>query len=104
MGDDLAFENRRRHVRVPLGLPVQIYIGGDRAPITVELVDLAEGGVRFRALGDEGRARVGQRARFTASHDITLDTFPGAGHVFFIEKIAPKVRTTVSDWLTRHSL
>jgi len=65
MGDDLAFQNRRRHVRVPVGLPVQIHVGGDRAPLTVELVDLAEGGVRFRALGDEGRARVGQRARFT---------------------------------------
>jgi pimeloyl-ACP methyl ester carboxylesterase len=45
-----------------------------------------------------------QRARFTASRDLTLDTIHGAGHVFFIEKIAPAVRTTLSDWLTRHRL
>jgi hypothetical protein len=46
----------------------------------------------------------GQRDLFTGSHDVTLATFAGAGHVFFIERIAPKVRATLSQWLTRHGL
>jgi len=53
-------------VRVPVGLPVQIHIDGGRTPIMVELVDLAAGGVRFRAQGgEEDGARLGQRASFT---------------------------------------
>jgi hypothetical protein len=72
MADARVFENRRRHVRVPVGLPVQIHIDDDDAPSMVELVDLAEGGVRFRMLGDEPRARLGRRVRFTfvvSGHD-----------------------------------
>jgi len=62
---EMRAEDRRRHVRVPVGLPVQIRIGGDDgAAITVELVDLAEGGVRFRFL-EAGEARLEQRAAFT---------------------------------------
>jgi pimeloyl-ACP methyl ester carboxylesterase len=45
-----------------------------------------------------------QKARFTGSHDVTLATFAGAGHVFFIERIAPLVRATLSAWLTWHGL
>src|ERR1700712_176962 len=58
-----ALAERRRHLRTPVGLPVQIHLTGRSGALTVELVDLAEGGVRFRSLGDE--ARVDQRVWFT---------------------------------------
>ena len=53
-------QNRRRHPRFPLGLPVTLYIAGRTHPITVEVVDLSAGGVRLRVL--EGTLRVGERA------------------------------------------
>lgn len=53
---------RRRHSRFPLGLPVKVHLAGRTDPITVELMDIAEGGVRFRALSDE--VRLDERAAF----------------------------------------
>ena len=45
-----AHGNRRRHMRFPLGLPVELYVAGREAPIIVEVVDVSAGGVRLRAL------------------------------------------------------
>jgi hypothetical protein len=51
---------RRRHSRFPLGLPVRLQLAGREEPITVEMMDISEGGGRFRTVGDE--VRVDQRA------------------------------------------
>jgi hypothetical protein len=55
-------KNRRKHARVPVGLPVEVHIAGGKKPIIVELMDIAPGGIRFRSLSDE--VRIGQRATF----------------------------------------
>jgi hypothetical protein len=57
-----SMSDRRRHSRFPLGLPVKVHLDGRADPITVELMDIAEGGVRFRAGRDE--VRVDQTAAF----------------------------------------
>lgn len=45
-------KNRRRHPRIPVGLPVEVRVSGRESPFIVELVDIAKAGVRFRSLGD----------------------------------------------------
>lgn len=55
-------DDRRQHLRFPLGLPVRLHITGRAEPLTVELVDVGEGGVRFRALEDG--VSLDQRAAF----------------------------------------
>jgi hypothetical protein len=55
--------NRRKHARVPVGLPVEVHIAGAPTPTIVELMDIAPGGIRFRALSED--VRLGQRATFT---------------------------------------
>jgi hypothetical protein len=55
-------DDRRRHSRFPLGLPVRLHVSGRDEPLTVELVDIGKGGVRFRALEDG--VSVDQRAAF----------------------------------------
>lgn len=55
-------QNRRKHARVPVGLPVEVHISGLAAPLIVELMDIAPGGVRFRALTEQ--VSVDQRATF----------------------------------------
>jgi hypothetical protein len=59
---DLGHINRRRHPRVPVGLPVEVHLSGSDTPLTVELTDIAAGGVRFRALSND--VKVEQRAKF----------------------------------------
>ncbi|HEX3901841.1 MAG TPA: PilZ domain-containing protein [Polyangia bacterium] len=59
---DIGHANRRRHPRVPVGLPVEVHLSGRLAPLTVELSDIAAGGVRFRAPAND--VILGQRARF----------------------------------------
>ncbi|HET6151132.1 MAG TPA: PilZ domain-containing protein [Polyangia bacterium] len=44
---------RRRHVRVALGLPVGVHLAGRPSPLTVELLDISVTGGRFRCLGDK---------------------------------------------------
>ena len=56
-------QNRRKHARVPVGLPVEVQISGIATPLIVELMDIAPGGIKFRALTDQ--VRVDQRATFT---------------------------------------
>ena len=55
-------QNRRKHARIPVGLPVEVHISGLAAPLIVELMDIAPGGIRFRALTDQ--VRLDQRATF----------------------------------------
>lgn len=55
--------NRRRHARVPVGLPVEVHVDDRLETLTVELIDIAAGGVRLRPLGASDVA-VDQRATF----------------------------------------
>jgi PilZ domain len=55
-------ENRRRHPRIPVGLPVEVHVSGHTDAMTVELIDIAVGGVRFRTAAND--VTVDQRARF----------------------------------------
>jgi len=55
-------QNRRKHARVPVGLPVEVHISGLAAPLIVELMDIAPGGIRFRSLTDQ--VTIGQVATF----------------------------------------
>src|SRR3954447_15808501 len=54
--------NRRKHARVMVGLPVEVHVSGVAAPLIVELMDIAPGGIRFRSLTDE--VALGQIATF----------------------------------------
>jgi len=55
-------QNRRKHARVPVGLPVEVHISGSAAPMVVELMDIAPGGIRFRSLTEQ--VALDQRATF----------------------------------------
>jgi len=61
-------QNRRKHARVPVGLPVEVHISGLAKPLIVELMDIAPGGIRFRSLTDQ--VALDQRAtfKFTAAN------------------------------------
>ena len=59
---DQGHTNRRRHPRIPVGLPVEVHLSGREAPLTVELTDIAAGGVRFRAPSND--VKLDQRAKF----------------------------------------
>ncbi len=56
-------DNRRRHPRVQLGLPVEVHVDDLAETLTVELIDIAAGGVRLRPLASSG-ITVGRRATF----------------------------------------
>ena len=87
-------KNRRKHARVAVGLPVEVHIGDATAnPLIVELMDIAPGGIRFRALSDE--VRLGQRAKFTftvadhgqcAAEGAVLRTQPGGVFIVALER------------------
>jgi hypothetical protein len=53
-------QNRRRHKRFPLGLPVELHVAGRAQPVIVEVVDVSAGGVRLRAL--ESAVKVAEQA------------------------------------------
>jgi hypothetical protein len=42
--------DRRRHERVPVGLPVEVHLDDRSETLTVELIDIAAGGARMRPL------------------------------------------------------
>ena len=87
-------KNRRKHARVPVGLPVEVHIGGgDSKRLIVELMDIAPGGIRFRSLDDD--VRLGQRAKFTftvadhgqcAAEGSVLRTQPGGVFIVALER------------------
>jgi hypothetical protein len=62
MTQERVQEDRRRHARFRLGLPVKMHLDGDATPMTVELIDIGEQGVRFRLPGDS--MQLDQRAAF----------------------------------------
>jgi PilZ domain len=43
-------EDRRRHERVAVGLPVEVHVDDHPETLTVELMDIAAGGARLRPL------------------------------------------------------
>jgi hypothetical protein len=59
-----ASQNRRRHARFVLGLPVKLHVESRDPPITVEVVDLSEGGARLRAFACPVRADQHATLRF----------------------------------------
>jgi len=101
---DFGHVNRRRHPRVPLGLPVEVHLSGRLDALTVELSDIAAGGVRFRAPASD--VTVGQRARFMfvvegsgvcdAEGSITR-TNPGGEFIVELDQTSPAFRTFVSS-------
>lgn len=52
---------RRRHLRIPLGVPVRVHLA-DRRAMTLELVEVSAGGGSFRTVHE--RPGLGQRAAF----------------------------------------
>jgi len=64
-GQGRVRQNRRKHARVPVGLPVEVRISGLADPLIVELMDIAPGGIRFRALTDQ--VKIDQRATFKST-------------------------------------
>jgi len=53
---------RRRHPRVPLGVPVRVHMAGEARPTTIELVEVSGGGGSFRTAGQ--LPSLGQRVAF----------------------------------------
>jgi len=101
---DLGHANRRRHPRVPVGLPVEVHLSGHDDALTVELSDIAAGGVRFRAPAND--VTIGQRARFmfvvegsgacAAEGQITRIS-PGGEFIVQLDKTSPAFRAFVSS-------
>jgi hypothetical protein len=56
-------QNRRKHARVPVGLPVEVHISGVAMPLIVELMDIAPGGIRFSLAHGSGGARPGRHVQ-----------------------------------------
>jgi hypothetical protein len=50
--------DRRRHMRVPLGMPVRVHFAGQEAAVTVEMRDLSHGGCYFRGAPATTSARL----------------------------------------------
>ena len=59
-------QNRRKHARVPVGLPVEVHVSGVAAPLIVELMDIAPGGIRFRSLTDRSASARSRPSSFTS--------------------------------------
>ena len=57
-------QDRRRHARFPLGLPVGVRLAGRRTPLMVELVDLSKSGARFHTIDGSADVHVADRATF----------------------------------------
>jgi hypothetical protein len=88
-----VLKNRRKHARVPVGLPVEVHISGGSQPLIVELMDIAPGGIRFRSLDEN--VHLGQRATFTftvadhgqcAAEGAVLRTQPGGVFIVALER------------------
>jgi len=68
-------DDRRQHLRFPLGLPVTIHVEGHDEAVAVEIVDIALKGVRFRA--SDRALPVDQRVSFgfvTSDHRTCVAT------------------------------
>jgi hypothetical protein len=78
-----AEQNRRRHARFPLGLPVRLQVVGRPEPLIVEIVDVSAGGVRLRSLGDEVRPKERATLRFLLPDQRAC---AAEGHVLRVER------------------
>lgn len=56
--DEKNSADRRRHPRVPLGMPVRVHFAGHTMPVTVELRDISLGGCYFRGAAAPRSARL----------------------------------------------
>ena len=52
------YADRRRHMRVPLGMPVRVHFAGHQMPVTVEMRDISHGGCYFRGAAAPASARL----------------------------------------------
>jgi hypothetical protein len=95
-------KNRRRHPRMPVGLPVEVHLSGRASPLIVELVDIAKAGVRFRSLGDDP-VEIDQQASFTfmvegsgkCSAEGRVSRVDGTEFIVILEKANPRFRDFV---------
>ena len=62
MTPEEARGDRRRYQRFRLGLPVNVHVAWRNAPVTVQMVDIGQKGVRFRSGSDA--LRLDQEAAF----------------------------------------
>ncbi|HVZ88222.1 MAG TPA: PilZ domain-containing protein [Polyangia bacterium] len=95
--------NRRQHPRVGVGLPVEVHVSGRNAAVTVELVDIAAAGVRFRPMTDI-KVETGLHATFmfivaggsacTAEGRITR-VEPGGEFIVVLDQTNPAFRAFV---------
>jgi hypothetical protein len=101
---DLRHANRRRHPRVPVGLPVEVHLSGRVDSLTVELIDIAAGGVRFRAPTSD--VTIAERARFMfvvegsgacAAEGRVTRINPGGEFIVELDKTSPAFRAFVSS-------
>lgn len=101
---DQGHINRRRHPRIAVGLPVEVHLSGREAPLTVELTDIAAGGVRFRAPSND--AKVDQRAKFmfiaegrgACAAEGHITRIDGNGEfIVVLDKTSPDFRAFVSS-------
>ena len=97
-------QNRRRHPRIPVGLPVEVHVSGRQDALTVELIDIAAGGVRFRTAAND--VAVNQRARFMfvvagsgacAAEGRITRLHTGGEFIVELDKTSPAFRAFVSS-------
>jgi hypothetical protein len=86
-------QNRRQHARFPLGLPVKLHVDGRDPPITVEVVDVSEGGARLRAFACPVRADQHATLRFLLPEQRTC---VASGRVAWVERALDPVSATFS--------
>lgn len=55
---EFDYTDRRRHLRVPMGMPVRVHFAGQDTPATVELRDISHGGCYFRGVTAPPYARL----------------------------------------------
>jgi hypothetical protein len=69
--------DRRRHLRFPLGLPVNIHVHGRPDPVSVQMVDIGAKGARFRL----AYGLAPEDASAQATRKVTLDERAAFGFV-----------------------
>ena len=101
---DLAQANRRRHPRVPVGLPGAGHLSGCAAARTGALSDSAAGGVRVRApasavpVGHRAPDRVVVEGSGTCAAEGPVTRLsPGGEFIVELDKTSPAFRAFVSS-------
>jgi hypothetical protein len=94
---------RRRHPRVPLGVPVRVHMAGQPSPKTIELVEVSGGGGSFRMKGT--LPTLGQRVAFgfvTPDHSMCaacgrVVRIQSGGFALQLERASRSFRSFVAD-------